>query len=76
MPLYEYVCRDCARRFERLVRAFNEPTSCPDCQSASVDRQLSTFAMTTGGGSARDAAPALASGGGGCCGGGGCGCRH
>ena len=73
MPLYEYVCRDCARRFERIARTFNEPAACPHCHSAAVDKQLSTFAMSSSGGpGARETAMA----GGGCCGGGGCGCRH
>lgn len=70
MPIYEYACRDCGRRFERLVRAWREEVACPACAGREVDRLLSTFAMAGAGG--RDEAPR---GGGGCCGG-SCGCAH
>ena len=67
MPVYEYVCRRCERRFERYVRTWNEEANCPHCGVAEVDKQLSTFAM---------AGSSTASGGGGaCCGRGGCGCH-
>ena len=44
MPLYEYVCRDCEARFEKLVRRFGDDVSCPSCTGAAVERQLSVFA--------------------------------
>ena len=67
MPLYEYECQGCQRRFERYQRAWNEPVRCPSCDSAEVEKQLSRFAM---------GATALSGGGGGCgCGRGGCGCH-
>ena len=55
MPLYEYRCRCCGARFERLVRstasastsgtAAPQPTViCPQCQSSQVERLLSAFA--------------------------------
>jgi putative FmdB family regulatory protein len=69
MPIYEYACRACQSRFERLVRAFGEKVACPGCGAQDVERLLSTFAMASGG--AGRSAPA----GGGCCGG-GCGCAH
>lgn len=69
MPLYEYVCRSCARRFEKYVRSWNEEVLCPACQGASVEKQLSTFAFTGEGGAS------TASGGGCGCGRGGCGCH-
>jgi putative FmdB family regulatory protein len=70
MPLYEYVCASCARKFERYVRAWGEAVSCPTCQGTEVEKQLSTFAFT-------GAAGGGASTGGGCgCGRGGCGCGH
>ena len=68
MPVYEYLCLECQRAFERYVRRFNEAVTCPACSSDSVEKQLSTFAMAGGG-------PRAAGGGGGCCGG-GCGCGH
>jgi putative FmdB family regulatory protein len=69
MPVYEYLCLDCGRKFETYVRAWGEAVLCPQCRSADVEKQLSTFAMTGTEGGAR--------GSGGCgCGRGGCGCRH
>jgi putative FmdB family regulatory protein len=68
MPIYEYLCDDCAARFERYVRAWGEPVSCPACQSAAVAKQPSRFALK---GAAAEPAPAR----GACCGG-GCGCAH
>ena len=44
MPLYEYSCAECDKRFEVLMREGVTPT-CPACQSQSVEKQLSTFAV-------------------------------
>lgn len=54
MPMYEYVCKTCGTRFEKLVRMGAEPQAliCPTCTSTVVDRAFSTFA-TSGGGSQR-----------------------
>jgi putative FmdB family regulatory protein len=47
MPLYEYRCGDCGRRFEELV--FGDPIiECPDCRSRSVQKLLSVFAVSNG----------------------------
>lgn len=69
MPVYEYLCLHCQRRFERYVRTFGEAVTCPACAGDRVEKQLSTFAMA-------GTSPGGPSGGGGaCCGGGGCGCH-
>ncbi len=47
MPLYEYVCRACATRFEKLVRRFGDEVTCPACAAATVDKQLSVFAVAS-----------------------------
>jgi len=78
MPIYEYACRDCGERFEKLVRRFGEGVACPSCAGANVDRQLSVFAVASptsrGPSTACEAGPC---GTGRCdgepCGGGGCG---
>ena len=44
MPLFEYSCTQCGKRFEVLVRAGVTP-ACPACQSQSVEKQLSVFAV-------------------------------
>ncbi len=78
MPLYEYVCRGCERRFERYVRTWGEPAACPACAGVDVEKQLSTFAFVFAGGASRAAAGgSCGSAGGGCgCGAGSCGCAH
>lgn len=57
MPLFEYACTECRRRFELLVRSGDTP-ECPSCHSTKLDRQLSVFAAHTQG-AAGDAMPAL-----------------
>ncbi len=45
MPLYEYQCRECGRRFERLQKVNDDPVSeCPYCGGA-VDRLLGVPAL-------------------------------
>jgi putative FmdB family regulatory protein len=70
MPIYEYVCMECESHFEELVRN-GEAVSCPDCESARVEKQFSVFA--THGVSSQ---PSFGGGGGGGCCGGSCGCGH
>jgi putative FmdB family regulatory protein len=47
MPLYEYSCRKCSKRFERLVFGKEKPT-CPKCDSADLQKLVSTFAAHGG----------------------------
>ena len=51
MPLYEYVCKDCDKEFELLVRASETP-ECPSCHGTELERRLSVFAAHTNGGGA------------------------
>ena len=46
MPLYDFHCRKCAHRFEALVRTGSVPV-CPACQSPDLERQISTFAVSS-----------------------------
>lgn len=49
MPLYEFRCRCCGERFERLVRgATSEEIVCPHCRAAEVERLFSAFARVGG----------------------------
>lgn len=49
MPLYEYVCQRCRRRFEVLQRVGegSEGLVCPDCGASELEKQFSTFAGTS-----------------------------
>ena len=67
MPIFEYVCRDCKKRFEALVYG-SQTAKCPLCNSTNLDQQISVFSV-----GASRSAPAMPSGcpaasGGGCCG--------
>ena len=44
MPLYEYRCRKCSRRFETLVFG-NEKPACPKCQGKDLEKLWSAFAV-------------------------------
>ena len=48
MPIFEYICRDCTRRFEAIVSA-SRPAACPSCRSSSLDKQHSVFAVAAKG---------------------------
>jgi putative FmdB family regulatory protein len=61
MPLFEYVCRGCSRRFELLVRGDTEP-ACPACGGRDLGRALSVFAVGAAGRREPAAAPAGACG--------------
>ena len=41
MPIYEFECRACGERFERLQKLSDaDPTDCPVCAKAEVQRRL------------------------------------
>lgn len=46
MPIYEYVCTECKRKFRKLVGviATQTPLACPNCHSQQVNRLISRFA--------------------------------
>ena len=46
MPLFDFHCRTCGRRFEALVRT-GSVTVCPKCQGVDLERQISTFAVNS-----------------------------
>ena len=52
MPIYEFVCNECKKTFERFVmnpRAVEE-VKCPKCGSKDVEKLLSTFSCCPGSG--------------------------
>ncbi|HEV2471602.1 MAG TPA: zinc ribbon domain-containing protein [Chthonomonadales bacterium] len=46
MPIYEFLCSKCKRRFRKLVGVVSGSTQirCPHCQSEDFMRQISRFA--------------------------------
>jgi putative FmdB family regulatory protein len=46
MPIFEYVCRDCGTKFEKIVTSQGEEVACKECASHRVDQQLSAFAVS------------------------------
>jgi putative FmdB family regulatory protein len=73
MPIYEYRCDSCEKKFDVLTRFAERDSAqaCPECESTRTRVLVSSFAMAGGGPEAADLAPR--EGGGGCCGG-SCGC--
>jgi len=52
MPLYEFQCRTCGRRFESLIRLGQEGSArCPSCGGPDIRKLVSGFGI--GGGSSR-----------------------
>jgi putative FmdB family regulatory protein len=47
MPIYEYACKSCEAKFEKLVRSMSsqEKVPCPSCGSTQTARALSVFAV-------------------------------
>ena len=56
MPIYEYECLECRHDFELLVPSRSAPV-CPSCDSASLQKRLSAFAVGRGGAAAITSAP-------------------
>lgn len=50
MPIYEFECRSCGARFDRLQRLSDpDPDSCPECGAAQVKRCLTAPAFRLAG---------------------------
>jgi putative FmdB family regulatory protein len=48
MPIYEYQCKKCGEKFDKLVRSMNDdstPIACAKCGSTQTTRALSLFAV-------------------------------
>ncbi len=44
MPIFEYICRECSHRFERIVQGSSVP-DCPSCHTHNLEKQISGFAV-------------------------------
>jgi putative FmdB family regulatory protein len=47
MPIFEYVCTDCKKRFEALLYGSQKP-QCPLCKGANLEQQISVFSVGSG----------------------------
>ncbi len=77
MPIYEYRCEACERRFEVLT-SFAErdrAQACPSCESVRARVLVSSFAAIGDKSEFTSTLPMAPSTSGGCCGG-SCGCSH
>lgn len=49
MPVYEYTCEKCNKRFDHLARSMSAPAEakpvCPECGSKKTTKALSVFAV-------------------------------
>ncbi len=49
MPIYEFRCNGCGKKFEELVLSSSEKIKCPKCRKARVTRLMSAFSFNKGG---------------------------
>ncbi len=50
MPVYDYVCKDCKKTFERVLTLHEhdtEKTRCPSCGSKNIEQEAATFYAVT-----------------------------
>ena len=47
MPIYEYECLHCGRRFEHLVLRTSPAAECPSCQKQDLKQLISLSAMSS-----------------------------
>jgi putative FmdB family regulatory protein len=68
VPIYEYTCQSCNKKFDQLVRTMSgdAKVKCPECGSPKTARALSVFAAVS---SESKSTPAPRAGGCGRCGG-------
>lgn len=44
MPIFEYLCTQCGKRFEAIIYG-SRRAECPGCKSKKLEQQLSVFAV-------------------------------
>ncbi|MDI6780718.1 MAG: zinc ribbon domain-containing protein [bacterium] len=49
MPIFEYQCVKCTKKFETLVMSTDERVQCPECGSEDLKKQLSLFGFKPAG---------------------------
>ena len=79
MPIYEYFCADCHKKFSQLrpMSKADFPAPCGTCGSSNTARAISLFSAISRGGNGESHRVKGAGGGCGSCAGGHCGtCSH
>ena len=68
MPIYEYCCADCEKKFEkrRSMSQADDEIACPDCGGVHTNRGLSRFAAFSKGNGGISSAVSGSGGCGGC----------
>jgi len=46
MPIFEYQCRDCGSKFEKISSSSKTGVLCKNCSSPQVEKLLSVFAVS------------------------------
>lgn len=49
MPIYEYFCENCQKKYEILIFSSEEKVTCPLCGKNNLTRLFSRFAFSSGG---------------------------
>ena len=47
MPIYEYECRQCGRRFEYLLLSSSPAAECPSCGRKDLEQMISPCAVSS-----------------------------
>jgi putative FmdB family regulatory protein len=50
MPVYDYICKDCNKTFEKIITLAEhekEAVSCPSCGSKNVEQEATAFFAVT-----------------------------
>jgi putative FmdB family regulatory protein len=49
MPVYDYICLDCHKSFEKVLtlKEHDEPVKCPHCGSKHVEQEAADFFAVT-----------------------------
>jgi len=48
MPIFEYICTECKKRFEELVQSSQSSVLCPACGADKSEKQLSLISASNG----------------------------
>ncbi len=51
MPIYDFICRDCGGKFDKLVSVDwkSAGLTCPECGSAKLEKAVSKVGFSSGG---------------------------